>query len=159
MTLPYQRATAGANALREIEKTLRHFGCAKVGHMMDHEKGDVIVQFEFRGRQVSARASINGYAAAWLRENPWSRRMRSTKIEHEALAKQKASVAVYSLLRDWIKGQITAVETGILTFEGAFLGQILLPSGQTVLEVAAQQNLLAAPRDEKVVPINGATGS
>jgi hypothetical protein len=55
-----------------------------------------------------------------------------------------ASVAVYSILRDWIKGQVTAIETGILTFEGAFLGQILLPSGRTVLEHAAESKLLPA---------------
>ena len=53
-------------------------------------------------------------------------------------------MAVYSILRDWIKGQITAIETGILTFEGAFLGQILLPSGQTVLEHATTAKLLPA---------------
>jgi hypothetical protein len=35
-----------------------------------------------------------------------------------------------------------AVETGILTFEGAFLGQILLPNGKTVLEQASNGGLL-----------------
>ena len=48
----------------------------------------------------------------------------------------------HSILRDWIKGQITAVETGILTFEGAFLGQIMLPNGRTGLEHATAQELL-----------------
>lgn len=62
--------------------------------------------------------------------------MRSTKIEHERKALEQGMVSIYSVLRDWIKGQITAVETGILSFEGAFLGQILLPSGRTVLEEA-----------------------
>ena len=63
----------------------------------------------------------------------------------EALRKAKgdiASIAVYSILRDWIKGQVTAIETGILTFEGAFLGQILLGSGRTVLEHAVKSNML-----------------
>jgi hypothetical protein len=46
----------------------------------------------------------------------------------------QAQIATCSILRDWIKGQITAVEVGILTFEGAFLGQLLLPNGRTVLE-------------------------
>ena len=56
-----------------------------------------------------------------------------------------ASVAVYSILRDWIRGQVTAIETGILSFEGAFLGQILLSNGQTVLEHATSQKLLPQP--------------
>jgi hypothetical protein len=28
------------------------------------------VQFEYRGREVSVKASIRGYAAAWLKEHP-----------------------------------------------------------------------------------------
>ena len=62
-----------------------------------------------------------------------------------------AGVAVYSILRDWIKGQITAVETGILSIEGAFLGQIMLPTGKTILETAKEQKMLPAPAEEKVV--------
>jgi hypothetical protein len=57
------------------------------------------------------------------------------------------------MLRDWIKGQTTAVETGILSFEGAFLGQLLLPNGMTVFETVQAQNLLPALPDEKVVQL------
>lgn len=54
-------------------------------------------------------------------------------------------MAVYSILRDWIKGQVMAIETGILTFEGAFLGQILLPNtGTTVMEAVFQKGMLPA---------------
>lgn len=59
---------------------------------------------------------------------------------------KQAEVSVCSILRDWIKGQVMAVETGILTFEGAFLGQILLPgTGRTLLEEVQTSNLLPAP--------------
>jgi hypothetical protein len=57
-------------------------------------------------------------------------------------AKQIGGVAVYSILRDWIKGQVTAVETGILSFEGAFLGQILLENGKTVEEHITSTGIL-----------------
>lgn len=70
---------------------------------------------------------------------------RGSQRDHEAKALKIGTVAVYSVLRDWIKGQITAVETGILTFEGAFLGQLMLPSGETVLERLRTDNLLPAP--------------
>lgn len=143
MPLPYENATSGERALGEIQKLLRSFGCAKFGSMSDDEAQEVLIQFEFRGRPVSVKASIRGYAAAWLREHPYNySRMRSSKVEHERKAMNIASIAVYSILRDWIKGQITAIETGILTFEGAFLGQILLPTGRTVLEHAIEQNML-----------------
>lgn len=145
MPLPYENATSGERALGEIQKLLRGFGCNRFGSMIDDGAQEIMVQFERRGRRVSVRASIRGYADAWLREHPHTPRMRATKAEHERKALDIASVAVYSILRDWIKGQVTAIETGILTFEGAFLAQMMLPSGLTVLEHAEQQRLLQGP--------------
>jgi hypothetical protein len=144
MSLPYENTTSGERALGEIQKLLRGFGCSKFGSMIDDADGTVLVQFEYRGRPVSVKASTKGYAAAWLREHPYGYRSKCTKQQHERKALDIASVAVYSILRDWIKGQITAIETGILTFEGAFLGQILLPTGRTVLEHATEAKLLPA---------------
>lgn len=147
MSLPYERATSGERALGEMQKLLRGFGCTKFGSMSDDEAKEIIVQFEWRGRRCEVRASIRGYAAAWLKANAPARPDAGSAraIARERKAMDIASVAVYSILRDWIKGQITAVETGILTFEGAFLGQILLPSsGKTVLEAVMQSEMLPA---------------
>lgn len=148
MSLPYESATSGERALGEIQKLLRGFGCSKFGSMIDDTEGTLLVQFEYRGKPVSVKASTSGYAAAWLKEHPYTSRMHCTKQQHEKKAVEIASVAVYSIIRDWIKGQITAIETGILTFEGAFLAQMLLPSGQTVLEHAQSANLLPAPKEQ-----------
>lgn len=145
MALPYENATAGDKAIGEMQKILRAFGCSRFGYMLDDADGSLLVQFECRGRQVSVKASMNGYAAAWLTEHPHTPRMKKTKPQHEAEAMEVARVAVFSILRDWIKGQIVAIETGVLSFEGAFLGQILLPSGKTILEHATEQKLLPAP--------------
>lgn len=152
MPLPYENATSGEKALGEIQKLLRGFGCAKFGSMSDDEAQEILVQFEYRGRPVSVKASVRGYAAAWLKQHPATiyktdveRGTASAKrLAHERKALDIASIAVYSILRDWIKGQIMAIETGILTFEGAFLGQILLPNGKTVLEQAADTKMLPA---------------
>lgn len=141
--LPYENATSGERALGEIQKILRAFGCTKFGSMIDDEVGEVIVQFERRNQRAEVRASTRGYAAAWLRAHPYSTRMHCTREQHNRKASDVASIAVYSILRDWIKGQVTAIETGILTFEGAFLGQILLPSGKTILDHARDSKLLA----------------
>jgi len=146
MALPYSTATSGEKALGEIQKLLRAFGCNKFGSMVDDAAGELLVQFEYRRRMVSVKASTKGYAAAWLKENPWNYRRAGTEQQHRKKALDIASVAVYSILRDWIKGQVMAIETGILSFEGAFLGQIMLPSGKTVLEHAQQGNLLTAPQ-------------
>lgn len=142
MSLPYENATSGNNAINDMQKVLRAFGCDRFGHMLDYSTGELLVQFVYRDRQVSVRANANGYAAAWLKEHPWSSRSRSTKAEHEKKAKAIAEVAIYSILRDWIKGQVTAVETGILSFDAAFLGQIMLPNGKTILEQVSEQKLL-----------------
>lgn len=148
MGLPYENATSGKTALNDIQKILREFGAKSFGSMEDFETGELLIQFEWRERKVSLKANGRGYAAAWLRHHPWGQRMRLSKVEYERKALAQGMVSIYSVLRDWIKGQITAVETGILSFEGAFLGQILLPSGRTILEEAETSFLkIEGPRD------------
>lgn len=149
MALPYESTTSGEKAVQEMQKILQKFGCESFGQMMNWGTGELLIQFEYRGRPVSMKASVNGYAQAWLKEHPYTSRTRSTKDEYEKKAKQIASIAVYSVLRDWIKGQITAIETGILSFEGAFLGQLLLPNGKTMMEQVTSQKLLPAPNGDK----------
>ena len=145
MGLPYENATSGGAALEDIRKLLTKFGCARFGTMTDAERGELIVQFTYHERDVTAKASYRGYAAAWLKEHPYGARTRGTRQQHEQKALKQAEVSVCSILRDWIKGQVMAVETGILTFEGAFLGQILLPnSGKTVLDSVLHSNMLPA---------------
>jgi hypothetical protein len=149
MTLPYENSTAGDRALADLQKILRGFGCSRFGSMVDDGAQEILVQFEYRGRPVSIKASVRGYAAAWLKAHPYNHRMRCTRLQHEKRALEVAGVAVYSILRDWVKGQVTAIECGILTFEGAFLGQLVLPDGRTVLErVAPELPRLAGPEKE-----------
>src|SRR5487761_2474063 len=103
MTLPYENATSGKNTVAEMQGILRNFGAGSFGIMDDFSKGEVIVQFEWRGRRVTISASIKGYAAAWLKHHPYSSRMRCTRIDHERKAMQQANISVYSILRDWVK--------------------------------------------------------
>ena len=147
MSLPYENTTSGERAVQDMQKLLQKFGCTSFGQMMNWEKGELLIQFEYRGQPVSMKASVNGYAQAWLKEHPYGSRMRCSRVDHERNAKQIAGIAVYSILRDWIKGQITAIETGVLSFEGAFLGQLLLSSGKTVLEHVSSQKLLTSKKE------------
>jgi hypothetical protein len=144
VSLPYENATSGNNAINEIQKMLRAFGCSKFGTGEDFDTGELFVQFEHRGRMVNLKASAKGYAAAWLREHPYGPRIRGTKAEHEAKALRIGGIAVYSILRDWVKGQVTAIEIGMMSFESAFLSHILLPSGLSVIEHVQQQKLLGS---------------
>ena len=71
-------------------------------------------------------------------------------------ALRQGHLAVSSILRDWVKGQVTAIECGILSFEAVFMPFMLDVSGRPLLERAIE--LLPKP-DDKVValgrPSNG----
>lgn len=149
MPLPYERATAGDKAIDEIRKLLQGFGCSKFAPMEDFAAGTVTIQFEYRGRMVQVTASAHGWASAYLRQYPHNYRHKITLAEYRKKALAQGQVAVWSMLRDWIKGQLTAVETGILAFDSAFLGQILLPSGRTVHEEVAARGVLPMIEDKR----------
>lgn len=136
MSLPYENATSGEKALLEVQKILAQFGCQAFGTMQDIEHGEVIVHFRWQGREVSLSASWRGYAAALLKHHPYTSRSRCSKQDHEKQAFHQAQISVCSVLRDWIKGQVTAVETGILSFEAVFLPYLLLPNGERLVDRA-----------------------
>lgn len=142
MTLPYSSATSGQRAVDDIRRTIQAFGCGKFAPMEDFINGLVTVQFEYRGRLVQVTASAKGYASALLRDKPHTYRMRKSKIKYERDALAQGQIAVWSILRDWLKGQVTAIETGVLSFDAAFLGQIMLPNGQTVMERLVDSDVL-----------------
>ena len=142
MSIPYQSSTAGASALAELQKILGKFGCATFGTMTDVERGMTIVQFRWRDRNVSLEASWKGYAVAWLKENPYTFRSRGTRQQHEARALEQAKISVCSILRDWVKGQVTAVECGIMSFEAAFMPHMLLPTGERLIDRVISENIL-----------------
>jgi len=148
MPLAYENTSSGDKAVSQIQKILKQFGCTKFGTMTDEEDNSIIVQFQYRGQMVSVKASAKGYAVAWLKEHPYTGRTRCTRQEHERKALDKGEIAVYSILRDWIKGQTMAIETGVISFEGAFLGQIMLPNGKTVLEQCQATKLIAIGHDD-----------
>ena len=153
MSLPYSEATAGDKALVELQRTLAKFGCQSFGTMTDAEKGVTIVQFKWRNQVVALHASWKGYAQAWLKENPYTYRTKGTRLEHEQRALARGQIAVCSVLRDWVKGQITAVECGVMSFEAAFMPHMLLPTGERLIDRA--KNLLPSPEEPKVIGING----
>ncbi|MCG8431000.1 MAG: hypothetical protein MJA29_07495, partial [Candidatus Omnitrophica bacterium] len=136
MPLPYENTTSGEKAYLEIEKILSQFGCSKFGRMNEFETGQVILQFEWQGHRAEIRASAHGYASAWLKEHPFTYRTRGSEKDYKAKALKKGQMAVPSILRDWIKGQVTAIETGLLTFEDVFMPHMLLPNGQRFVEAA-----------------------
>jgi hypothetical protein len=153
MSIPYASATTGTKAREEISKVLRRFGCEAIGFMDDFEKHEVLLAFKHRGRQVQLRASAKGWAQLFLQERPWTYQRRSSKQDYGQAALRQGHVAVNSILRDWIKGQVTAVECGILSFEAVFLPYMLTADGHPLIERISE--LLPEADAPKVVALPG----
>lgn len=145
-SVPYASATSGASARDEIVNLLRRFRCESVGFMDDFVEHSVLLQFTHRGRPIQIKASAKGWAMLFLKENPWTTRHKSTQKQYEAAALKQGLVAVNSILRDWIKGQITAIECGMVSFEAAFMAHMLLPDGRSLIDAVQEQKLLPPPQ-------------
>lgn len=148
-TIPYAGATSGTAARDEITKILRRFGCSNVGFMDDWESHEVLLAFQHRGNAVQLRASAKGWAALYLKENPWTPRRALRKDAYERDALDRGLIAVNSILRDWVKGQVMAVECGILSFSAVFLPYMLAADGRPLLDHITERNLLPAPEPER----------
>lgn len=143
--VPYASATSGEAARREITKLLRRMGCERVGFEDDFEQKSVLLAFVHRGRPIHFEASARGWAAWYLKETPWSTRMRKTKQQHEASALEQGLIAVNSILRDWVKGQVAAVECGLMPVEAVFLAHMITNDGRTFFQRLGETKMLAPP--------------
>ena len=145
--VPYESATSGAAAREETTRLLRRMGCESVGFMDDFERNEVILAFQHRGRPVQLRASAKGWAVMYLKAHPWSSRMHVTSKDHERRALVQGLIAVNSILRDWVKGQVVAVECGMMSFDAVFMPHMLAPDGRLLIEHLAEKKMLPPPRD------------
>lgn len=143
MNVPYQGATSGMKARDEITSILRKFGCENVGFMDDFSEATVTLGFRHRGRAVQLKASAKGWAQMYLKANPGKQRAREHERQKKALV--QGQIAMNSILRDWVKGQVTAVECGVLSFEAVFMSHMLTNDGRSVLERIQSENLLPPP--------------
>ncbi len=113
--------------------------------MDDFERKTVLLAFKHRGRAIQFEASAKGWAAWFLRETPWTHRMRKTRQQHEAGALEQGMIAVNSILRDWCKGQVTAVECGLMPVEAVFLAHMVTKRRAHRDPAAGRNEAAAAP--------------
>lgn len=146
-SVPYANASSGDTSRGEIMRILRRLGASSIGFMDDFDKHELVLVFVHRERQVRLSASASGWASFYLRENPWNRNRRSTPDQWRRKALDQGMIAINSVLRDWVKGQVTAVECGILSFEAVFMPHMLMPDGRTLLSAVIAQGLLPAPEN------------
>jgi hypothetical protein len=151
MSTPYESATSGGRARDETIKWLRRLGCEEIGFMDRYEQHELLLAFVHRGRPVQITVSAKGWAQMYLKENPHNGYRRRSRIEYEQDALRQGQIALNSMLRDWVKGQVTAIESGMLQFEHAFMPHMLTADGRTLMDRAAE--LLPKPDEPKVVAL------
>lgn len=144
-SIPYANATSGEKARGEITKLLRSMGCDEIGFQDRYSEGVLVVVFKIRGSVYKLEASARGWARWYLRHNPHTHRHRTTKAQHEAKALDQGLIAINSVLRDYVRGMVTAIECNALSIEQAMLGHLLLGDGQTVMGHLIETKLLSLP--------------
>lgn len=143
--VPYENATSGAKAREEITSLLRRMGCESVGFMDDFDKHEVLLAFRHRGRAVQLRASAKGWAQMFIKARPFGARTRGTRHDYEQRALRQGLIAVNSILRDWVKGQVVAVECGMMSFEAVFMPHMLTSDGRPLIERVQEAKMLPPP--------------
>lgn len=117
-TTPYARSIGGRHARAEATKLLRRIGCTDVTYQ--DEPTELILTFSRRGVRVSVHASATGWAAMHLKAWPHRAHMRIRREDYQKAALIQGRIAVSGVLRDWVRGQVAAVESGVMSFETAF---------------------------------------
>jgi hypothetical protein len=151
--VPYASASSDDTARKEVRKILLRLGCKDIGFQDLDTEHALLLQFKHHGRPTQLKVSAKGWAALYRREKPWTPRHRRSQVEYEQAALRQGLAAVNSILRDWIKGQVTAVECGVLSFEAVFLPFMLTSDGRTVSERVEELGLLPSPESAKVVSL------
>ena len=62
-------------------------------------------------------------------------------------------IAVNSMLRDWVKPQVSIIECGILSFEAVFMPYMLTSDGRPLVERLKDSDLLPQPDAPKIVAL------
>ena len=143
VAVPYENATSGDQARGEIMKILRAFGCSNIGFMDDFENHTLLLAFKHRERSVQLQASAQGWANMFMKRRPYRWQYnRKTEHDYQQAALRQGDIAVNSILRDWIKGQVTAIECGVLTFDAVFLPYMLTNDGRPIVQRLQETGLL-----------------
>jgi hypothetical protein len=93
---------------------------------------EAMIAFELRGRRITFRMPLPDRASDAFRLTPSKKWLRSEKDAETAW--EQACRSRWRALYLCIKAKLESVESGIETFEDAFLAHIQMPDGQTVSE-------------------------
>lgn len=147
--MPYAEGTAVAvsKSKAELDELLRKRGADNVGTAQG--PGYATLMFTMQGRTVSFRLTLPDGSERSITHTPTglprSAPARHTLLEAEHRRLWRALLLV-------VKAKLESAESGIETFESAFLANIVLPDGSTVIENVAPA-IAGAYTDGKVRPL------
>lgn len=134
-------------SLSAIQKELKRYGANKFAFV---DEGSIIgIAFEYNNRRVRFVIRIP-LAQAFSK----SEQNRKRTPERATVAHEKAIRQQWRALHLVIKAKLEAVESGIETFDEAFMAHLLLPNGGTVADYLTPQ-LDTIYRDGKMPPLLG----
>lgn len=113
----------------EIETVLRRYGCTAFAFGWSNT-GGAMIQFEFHGRNVKLDIKL-------------------PPGKPESVAFQREERRRWRVLVLWVKAQLEAIESSLVTFEEVFLPWTLLSDGSTVAQSLEVQKLLPPAMPEK----------
>jgi len=116
------------DSLLEIKATLARYGA--VGFALVERPGLVHVGFDMKGHAI--RFDVKLLPLSDFERTPERRLQRSQK--EQIAAHDKAVRQRYRALFLVIKAKLESIESGIETFEEAFMAHLVLPSGRTIAE-------------------------
>ncbi|GIL09295.1 MAG: hypothetical protein BroJett033_8060 [Chloroflexota bacterium] len=111
--------------LTEIKATLDRYGASGFGYL--ETGGHVVLAFEMRGRRVRFDMPLPKPEEAKRTAQGRSRTPAAAKIAGERAIRERWRALLLT-----IKAKLESVESGIETFDDAFLAQLVLPSGETM---------------------------
>lgn len=137
-----------AKSRAEIEDTLKRYGAT--GFMNGFNAEKAIIAFEARGRRIKFVLPLPDFASfkSYTRKGShWA--TQRTEAQQRA-AFEQAERQVWRALALCIKAKLESVESGIESFEEAFMAHIVLPNGQTMADHALP--LIARSYDDNTMP-------
>lgn len=121
---------SAAKSREEIERTLARYGASSFGYMTTQEPVPAaLIMFRYQARNYRITIPLPARTDPALRKrlNQYAVAPTPNAGAYDQAIKQRwRAVALY------IKATLEAVESGIVTFEEAFLAAAMLPTGETV---------------------------
>jgi hypothetical protein len=154
MGVPYAGATTGLRAREEITRLLRGFGC-EIGFADKFDEHEVLLYFKsVGGRCICGHRPRDGRGCLSRR----SHGATSITARNRSGSRPRLGRGPLLLTRssEIGKGQTTAIETGILSFEAVFMPYMLTADGRPLIERVSE--LLPKPDEPKVVSLPGHAG-